>query len=230
AQTSVGTGYALDFDGVDDYVRVAADPALDNLGAMTVTARIYPRADSHWHVLDKGDGYKRIFSEGSNRTLDGLIAQTGTGAYSQSVGATINLNTWQHVAMTWSEATGIARLFHDGSEVAYNVQGTGSGGGRNDSSYPFVIGTRGNLAGIMFFDGLINDVRLYDRVIDPNNIYPPDDSLPGLVGHWKLDESGAGVTVTAAPSRTAILTWSATGNLEKWSQAAGAFFKSIERR
>lgn len=229
-QTFVGPGYALNFDGVDDYVRIAADPALDNLAAMTITASIYPRVDSHWHVLDKGDGHKRLFSEGSNRTLDGLMAQVSSSAYSESAGGTIALNTWQHVAMTWSEATGTTRLFHKGTEVAYNIQNTGSGVGRDDSSYPFVIGTRGNLAGIMFFDGMINDVRLYNRVIDPNDIYPPDDSLPGLVGHWKLDEIGANVRVTAAPARTAILMWSAAGTVEKWGQAAGAFFKSIERR
>jgi len=34
-------------------------------------AWIYPRADSHWHILDKGNGDKRLYAEGINRTLDG---------------------------------------------------------------------------------------------------------------------------------------------------------------
>ncbi len=57
------TGNALDFDGVDDYVKIAADPSLDNLGAITMSVWIFPHVDSHWHVLDKGDGDKRIFAE-----------------------------------------------------------------------------------------------------------------------------------------------------------------------
>jgi hypothetical protein len=32
-----------------------ADPGLDNLDAVTMVAWIYPRSDSYWHVLDKGE-------------------------------------------------------------------------------------------------------------------------------------------------------------------------------
>jgi hypothetical protein len=51
-----------------------------------------------------------------------------------------------------------------------------------------------------------------------------------LVGHWKLDETGSSVTVTAAPSKTAIVVWDAMSIEEKWGQATGAFFKSIQRQ
>lgn len=47
------TGYGLDFDGIDDYVWIAVTPVLDNLKAVTMAAWIFPRVDSHWHVLDK---------------------------------------------------------------------------------------------------------------------------------------------------------------------------------
>ncbi|UCE50195.1 MAG: LamG domain-containing protein, partial [Phycisphaerales bacterium] len=229
-QTVAGTGFALHFDGADDYVRIAVDPALDNLDAITMMARIYPRVDSHWHVLDKGDGDKRIFSEGLNRTLDGRVRYTSVNAWSESAGGTIELNTWQYVALTWSPSTNSIRLFRDGIEVQYGYQAIGSGAALDDTTHPFTIGVRSGLNNGTFFDGLINDVRLYDRALDPNEIYPPNDSLPGLIGHWKLDESGSSVTITAAPSRTAIVTWSAAGVVEKWGQAAGAFFKSIERK
>jgi hypothetical protein len=67
-------------------------------------------------------------------------------------------------------------------------------------------------------------------VLDANDIYPPIDGLSGLVGHWKLDETGSSVTVTAAPAKTAIFFWSVADIKEKWGQAVGAFFKSIERQ
>jgi hypothetical protein len=42
--------------------------------------------------------------------------------------------------------------------------------------------------------------------------------------------AGAGsITITAAPSKTAIITWSGAGIAERWGQAGGAFFKSIRR-
>ncbi len=45
----------------------------------------------------------------------------------------------------------------------------------------------------------------------------------GIVG-------GGNITITAAPAKTAIVVWSEAGIAEKWGQAAGAFFKSIERK
>jgi hypothetical protein len=37
------------------------------------------------------------------------------------------------------------------------------------------------------------------------------------------------ITITTAPSKTAIITWSDAGIAERWGQASGAFFKSIRR-
>jgi cytoskeletal protein CcmA (bactofilin family) len=37
------------------------------------------------------------------------------------------------------------------------------------------------------------------------------------------------IAITAAPSKTAIITWSGAGIAERWGQAGGAFFKSIGR-
>jgi len=160
------TGYGLDFDGIDDYVRIAVTPSLDNLKAVTMTAWIFPRIDSHWHVLDKGDGDKRIYAEGANLTLNGRIRYTGKHAYSESTNGTIRLNTWQHVALTWSTSDHRTRLYHNGVEVAYGVHDTGSRSVLDDTTHPFVIGARGALGAGTFFDGVIDEVRLYDRALN----------------------------------------------------------------
>jgi len=140
------------------------------------------------------------------------------------------LNSWQHVALTWDQATNTTRLFRNGIEVQYNFQNIGSGSMLDDATDPFIIGARGGLQDGMFFNGLIDDVRLYNRALDVNDI-PPTDGLSGLIGHWKMDEGGRSrITITAAPEKTAIEIWSQTGDTQKWGQAAGAFFKSIERK
>jgi hypothetical protein len=51
----------------------------------------------------------------------------------------------------------------------------------------------------------------------------------GLFIENGITDSGGNMTITAAPSKTAITTWPSPGNPERWSPAAGAFFKSIGR-
>ncbi len=53
--------------------------------------------------------------------------------------------------------------------------------------------------------------------------------LGGLFIRGTLSGTNASVTITAEPSKTAIITWS-EGTPQKWGQAAGAFFRSIRRQ
>ncbi|MDT8300326.1 MAG: LamG-like jellyroll fold domain-containing protein [Sedimentisphaerales bacterium] len=224
------TGNALDFDGANDFVKIVADPSLDNLPAITMSAWIYPRGGL-MQVLDKGDRIKEFYAHGESKGLYGRTRYDFTHAFSESDYNTIGLNTWQHVALTWSQATN-TRLFHNGTEVLYITQDTGSSVSADDSSYPFMIGARGSLEASSFFFGMIDEVHIYNRVLDANDITLDANGvvLSGLVGNWKLDEPGSSVTVTAAPSKTAIVVWDAMGIEEKWGQAAGAFFKRIQRQ
>lgn len=162
---------ALEFDGVGDHVAIQADAALDNLEAVTVAAWIHPRVDGHWHVLDKGDGDKRLYAEGANRTLDGRVRYTGAHAFSRSVNGIIQLNAWQHVAMVWSRTTNITRLYHNGREVRYTTQDVATGSPLDDTTHPFTIAARGALGEVTFFNGLIDEVRLYRRTLTDEEIY-----------------------------------------------------------
>jgi len=162
-------GFALDFDG-RDYVEISANTDLDNLDAVTMSAWIYPHADSHWHVLDKGDGDKRIYSEGVDNRLDGRVRYTGSHAFSRSVGGTIELDKWQHIAMTWSRMTNRTRLYHNAIEVRYGIQEIGSGSVLDDTDFPYTIGARGALGDVTFFNGLIDEVRLYGYALTEEEI------------------------------------------------------------
>ncbi len=164
------SGRALDFAGFGNYVQIESDPILDNLDAVTMMAWIYPRVDAHWHVLDKGDGDKRLYAEGMRLTLNGRVRTSGTHAYSASPANTVTLNAWQHVAMTWTRATNRTRLFLNGVEVRYDSQDTGTGTVQEDGDYPFTIGARGALGDVTFFNGLMDEVRLYNRALSPQEI------------------------------------------------------------
>lgn len=57
-------------------------------------------------------------------------------------------------------------MYHNGIEVAYGVHDTGSGSVLDDTTHPYVIGARGALGVVTFFDGVIDEVRLYDRALN----------------------------------------------------------------
>jgi len=172
AQWTTGqVGGASNFDGLNDYVRIPGNVALTNLNKITLEAWIYPRQDSHWHILDKGDGDKRIYAEGTSLTLDGRVRYTGSDAFVRSVSNTVVLNAWQHVALTWSRADNTTRLYHNGLEVNYSVKTVGSGSPLYDTSHPWTIAARGALGPVTFFDGLIDEAAIYDQVLSADKIY-----------------------------------------------------------
>ena len=45
-----------------------------------------------------------------------------------------------------------------------------SGNVLDDTTHPFVIGARGALGGVTFFDGVIDEVRLYERVLNAQEV------------------------------------------------------------
>ncbi len=171
-------GQALDFDGTSNYVAIPADPSLDNLQGLTISAWVYPCQDKRWHVLDKGDGDKRLYAVGTSNTVDGRVRYSGTHAFSESKSNTVVLNQWQHFVMTWSAATNLTRLYRNGVEVVYTTQTAGTGTTWDDSVHPISIGMRGDptlpIDATTFFNGVLDEIRLYNRPLtsqEINNLY-----------------------------------------------------------
>lgn len=223
------TDGALEFNGDDTSVEIGTssmNAAQGTISLWAYASSFDGRAPLHHYLFGHTsttswtDKIQLYTYEQSNRLYLGIGDEHAKHPDIQ----TLSTNTWYHIALTWDPNEYI--VYVDGaSRATGNYTGLSTLGSIAD------IGNTGNPTyRIESWHGLIDDVRIYDRVLDANDVYPPSDGLPGLVGHWRLDEAGSSITVTAAPSRAAIRTWSATGDAEKWSQAAGAFFKSIERR
>jgi hypothetical protein len=181
------SGGALDFDGVDDYVGIVNSSSLDNLNALTFEAWIYPRVNAHWHVISKGTGSKRLYSEAYMSTLDltGRVRYQPTHAYAKSIDNIVTLNSWQHVVMTWSTTDDTLRVYHNGSEVSYSSLSAGAGTIEDDSSHPYTIGARSDLSTGCFFNGIIDEVRIYNRALSAqeiNDIYTGEEGGNGNGG------------------------------------------------
>jgi len=218
---------ALEFDGVNDYLWVGNSSSLQLSSALTIAAWIkgdgWGTGSDVDTIARKGEvtpvNYQLAIADGKvSLMLDDI--DSGGGLRGNTLLSTVQ---WYHVAAAWDGSA--VRIYVNG--ILDNDPPESRAGTIGTDMRPLYIGGRD---GADFFDGIIDDVRIYNRALDPNEIYPPIDGLAGLVGHWKLDEDGgSNVSITAAPSRTAIVVWPG-GVAENWGSAAGAFFRSIKRK
>jgi len=178
-------GGALQFDGVDDYVDAGANSSTNITGAITIEAWIYLRSyDVDYRTIVGKSAQNWFRVEESPGNLRFYLYQ---GAVWKNISSTenINLNTWYHVVATYDNSTG--KLFINGLDKS----GASSllGGGADSSSGILYISRS---SGIGPWDGLIDDVRIYNRALSATEIRY-HYNRGGPVGYWKFDE-GSGDT------------------------------------
>ena len=91
------------------------------------------------------------------------VGSTG-GDVTVASSANINNGAWRHVAATRDNTTGAMRVYVDG---VLSGSGTGPTGSR---SWPTSLRIGGLLPGANYLNGVIDDVRLYDRVLSAAEI------------------------------------------------------------
>lgn len=194
---------ALAFDGANDYIELNSPAALDGLPAkdFTVTAWIYDtqtliNQGTIFSAYNNGCGFSlRTFGAEGTRRLVFDVPCTLVNADFHSALNSIQLNTWHHVAAVWHADTKTATLYIDGSKALYSIARAGNGIYRSDAANNKEIGRLP--LGVQHFKGAIDDVRIYNVALSPEEIaamyFEPFDSN-GLIGHWSLDET-AGLTV-----------------------------------
>ena len=195
-------GGGLQFDGTNDMVAVNSSSSLNLTTGMTLEAWIYPTSTS--------DTRDVLIKEGSNVDIYNLYARNWRGVPESNVhvggsnrtaeGATLPVNTWTHLAGTYDGTT--LRLFVNGTQVA----STAVSGSISTSTGPLRIG--GNLMWGEYFQGSIDDVRVYNRALIVAEIQadmntpvggvppPPDTTNPGVTITTPTSNPTHGVTTT----------------------------------
>lgn len=189
-----GFDKALDFDGVDDYMDLTGNTAVDLTDSLTFEAWVNPRVSSG-----------RIFHNGGNNLLPGwtiffkgsnLRVEFRNGSVAQAdVNYSSYLNEWHHLAVSWNQAEKVIRVFIDGDLVRsrnFNPTigifiGEPGLGGQSDG---------GNL-----YNGLMDEVRIWDawrsqaqiqadmrKTVDPND--------PKLAAYFNFDLVDLGTDVS----------------------------------
>lgn len=164
-------GYALDFDGADDYVAVGNGNSLNDLMTVTYVAWIFPYSEGENNT---GMVFFRRPSSGfwmtSTNTITFNIQYSGTDVGRQVTNNSITLNQWNYVAATWDgsiNSTGI-KIYINGSEQGYQSSSNATGTYTSDASITKKIGNNNPLT--FTFDGQIGNILIYKRSLTPAEI------------------------------------------------------------
>ncbi|MGH1404827.1 MAG: LamG domain-containing protein [Alphaproteobacteria bacterium] len=211
-ETTTGqNGAALTFDGTDDEI-IIPHFALSGTSGLTIASWVYlDNAVTDPRIISKNDtafnsGHDwALFMDdsGGNERLTTRLRTSGNSAAHRFISSyNLPLDEWHHVAVTYNETTALISMYVDG--VFHSSQTHPDGGpidagntGRN-----IAIGNSG--AGGRFWDGMLDDIRVYERPLSAseisklyNQVASCSAPTSGLVGHWPLDEtSGASITDT----------------------------------
>jgi len=168
---------ALSFDGVDDYVRTANNVFTNAQLASGATLSAWFKTDSttYGYIADN-EGYltlgvNHIYAANPNK-LCGIV-DGGHHRFFSSSDVTDNL--WHHAVIVW-DGTNTAILYLDGVNVSSGFSGPPT---PDRKSRPFAIGAHSTIAA--YFNGLIDDVRIYDRALSGEEIQQLYHI--GLTGH-----------------------------------------------
>ena len=115
--------------------------------------------------------------------------------------ANINNGAWHHVAATRENTTGAMRVYVDG---VLSGTGTGPTGSR---SWPTQLRIGGLQPGSNYLNGVIDDVRLYDRVLSAEEIAETFGPVP---------TAPTGLTATAESNGFITLDWNASPSADSY--------------
>lgn len=182
-------GQALRFDMVDDYVNAGSATSLDDLGPLSISVWINPNSIGEGGSLGKIIGKNGSVSDGSwqfslvsttpcvsggtpTQTNSLFFTKVGTGSNVRAIRCaadnTVVFNEWQHYVVTWDGSTGYnntgIHIYKNGTEVSYVTTNTAAiAGAASDAALDLIIGNRA--AADRTFDGEIDEVRIYNRVL-----------------------------------------------------------------
>ena len=195
SQLASGQSLSLigDAEHLEQRVEVPHSSSLDIASAITMAAWVKPTGASWDGILAKSPsdgsspnhaGNYEFRIENGGRRLQFLHQRGGvndTIGYSST--GTVNTGSWSHVAVTVVDS-GAVNFYINGALAGTAVHG-GNFGALTTS--PLYIGNRGDFASPTTpFDGLIDDVRLYNEALTAAQIQalfgPPLEQHPGLAG------------------------------------------------
>lgn len=167
------TNNGLSFDGADDAVDVNSDASIDSLFSSggTIAAWVYPDSAGEGNqgkIYDKRKMGLYVESTGMGVRFVQEYATTD-GVWSTGNGK-IPASQWTHIVVTYTVGTSNDPLIYiNGVSQTVTEDSTPLGAVQSDASHDGCIGQAADAGGgclaTKTFDGIIDEVRLYDRVL-----------------------------------------------------------------
>ncbi|MEM6642513.1 MAG: LamG-like jellyroll fold domain-containing protein [Bacteroidota bacterium] len=182
-----GSGEALSFDGTDDFADTGILIDYASLNQMTWEAWVLPNSATGDHTIlstdDGGFDWSLYLNEGVYFFLN------GAGFQSTSVSALIG--EWQHIAAVFTDGT---TDFYLNGELVFNGSNGYSG---STTTLPLTIGTNPGFPTSTFFNGQIDEVRIWNIARTEgdirNDLAKKIISLPAeLIAYYRMDDSADG--------------------------------------
>jgi hypothetical protein len=176
--TSGQIGGALSFDGADDYVEVPDSEALDSPDELTISSWIYLH-DKWFHnvIVAKSTAYDNGYyfvvngAYAHSTGLEGGVLVVNVGEAEDYLrGPPISAGKWYHVACTFDAEA--ERLYVNGAKVrdraapvsSITPSGSNLRIGKSTTMY------WNEFDDLHYFEGIIDDVRIYDRALSTEEI------------------------------------------------------------
>jgi len=181
--------YALQFDGMDDYVKIPDHNSL-NMANSSVSISVWIKSSANYsdekmiieHDIWDNPGTYQLTSMNSNNIRFNFPSMyMNEGALDYFINFTDS--NWHHVVGMLDTDNNEAKIYYDGNLVA-NITVFSEIGTATASTY---IGSRGGNE--LFFDGLIDEVRIWNisrtqTEIQADMYRKLSGTEPGLVGYW----------------------------------------------
>jgi hypothetical protein len=183
----------LSLDGIDDYLDIADDTSLDMTTKLTVALWIQQPVlatnkalAAKWDYRTQGCWAFQTANINSDELMVFIatrLGDNGSGGNGKTTGANMVTGSWYHVAFVY-DGEGAAnadrlKVYVDGQEKTLSFAGTIPSFLQN-SSASVKIGKFGGILG-RYFNGTMDDVRIYDRALTAEEIrelIPPDYEPP----------------------------------------------------
>ncbi|MFC1635813.1 LamG-like jellyroll fold domain-containing protein [Planctomycetota bacterium] len=173
------SGYALEFDGSGDWLDCGEDPIFQIKDAVTVAAWIKVGAQGIDHKIGGNQdgangGYKMTIHH--NRVEFEIRTATNSAGLNRNVsgGAEIMVDVWYHVTGVYSLGGGYIRTYVNG--VLDREMSTTDTLGASPGS--FKIGCEPFTTGLYNFNGVMDDLRIYNRALTEADILAAMEDRP----------------------------------------------------
>lgn len=120
-----------------------------------------------------------------------------------SIGA-VPTNTWHHMVVTWTQASGVLKIYLNGTDSGQVLASFPGSAVANDVGVGTFLGN--NLAGTAAFGGYLDDVRMYRRALTSNEV----------LDHWQAGRHNIRPPVLQAFSKLPAL--EIDGGIVGWRQ------------